>query len=161
MQTLRFARTRSGRTQLALGVGLRVLNELAGESSILFYSVEILEMAGFAAEGVVAGTVAVMGVVGFAGVLSGLALIDRVGRRRLLMLSCGLTLASLLMLSAAFVLQRQDSPSVVGGAQILELGWGAALCPVPAARCVDCLRAGCGFCDGHGAERVADAVLKL
>jgi len=68
-------------TQLAIGVGLSCLHSLAGARTIMYYSLEIISMAGFTSELAMMQAVFTMGSFGTIGLMCGFFLIDRVGRR--------------------------------------------------------------------------------
>ncbi|XP_057251496.1 sugar transporter ERD6-like 6 isoform X2 [Beta vulgaris subsp. vulgaris] len=87
---------------LMLGIGLLLLQQLCGINGILFYSRTIFEMAGISE-----GAVATFGLGSIQVVATGVAtwLMDRAGRRVLLIVSSVGMTASLLLVSVAFYLE--------------------------------------------------------
>ena len=133
-------------TQLAIGVGLSCLHSLAGARTIMYYSLEIISMAGFISELAMMQAVFTMGSFGTIGLMCGFFLIDRVGRRVLALVSGVGTSICLFMLAASFRLSGQHSPSsitVPGVGDACVLG----VAGMPINTCQDCLAApGCGYC---------------
>jgi len=127
-------------TQLALGVGLSCLHSLAGARTIMYYSLEIISMAGFISELAMMQAILTMGSFGTIGLMGGFFLIDRVGRRALALVSGVGTAVCLLALAASFALAAHHSPAAVP-----VPGVGDA-CPAAAATCQGCLAAACGYC---------------
>lgn len=131
-------------TQLALGVGLSCLHSLAGARTIMYYSLEIISMAGFISELAMMQAIFTMGSFGTIGLMGGFFLIDRVGRRALALVSGVGTSLCLLTLAASFALAAHHSPAAVP-----VPGVGDA-CPAPGAApiatCQACLAAACGYC---------------
>ena len=87
---------------ILLAFAVAMFNQLSGINAVLYFARRIFEMAGFSSSGalaVAAGLTAVIGV----GTFVGLALIDRLGRRTLLVIGGTGYVVSLLSCSAAFV----------------------------------------------------------
>ena len=131
-------------TQLAIGVGLSCLHSLAGARTIMYYSLEIISMAGFISELAMMQAIFTMGSFGTIGLMCGFFLIDRVGRRVLALVSGVGTAVCLFTLAASFSLAARHSPGSVN-----VPGVGDA-CPVGAAgpitTCQSCLASSCGYC---------------
>ncbi|KAH9602219.1 hypothetical protein KSS87_000194 [Heliosperma pusillum] len=89
-------------TEIKLGIGLLVLQQLSGINAILFYSNNIFEKAGISS-----GAVATFGLGSIQVVATGIAtwLMDKAGRRALLIVSSAGMTASLLLVSASFFLE--------------------------------------------------------
>lgn len=135
-------RTRPVLIQLALGVGLSCLHSLAGARTIMYYSLEIIKMAGFDTELAIMQSIFTMGSFGTLGLMLGFFLIDRIGRRMLVIISGGGTFFSLAMLSASFGLAAVHSPEVFSD----TAADGYNTCPGVINNCAQCLAAGCGYC---------------
>jgi hypothetical protein len=105
-------RSREVLTQLCIGVGLFLMNNFSGECALVYYSIEIIGMAGFASEDAIAQAIVNIGACATAGVLIGFFMIDRVGRRRLIMVSGTGTSISLFLLAASFAFAASRSPAV-------------------------------------------------
>jgi len=134
-------------TQLAIGVGLSCLHSLAGARTILYYSLEIISMAGFVTELAMMQAVFTMGSFGTIGLMCGFFLIDRVGRRVLAIVSGVGTSLCLFALAVSFALGNTHSPVSV------FLPGVADQCVVdtsgrnPISTCQSCLAVpGCGYC---------------
>ena len=111
-------RSREVLTQMCIGVGLFLMNNFSGECALVYYSIEIIGMAGFASEDAIAQAIVNIGACATAGVLIGFFLIDRVGRRRLIMVSGTGTAISLYLLAASFAFAFSRSPAVVAPADM-------------------------------------------
>lgn len=165
-------RSREVLTQLCLGVGLFLMNNFSGECALVYYSIEIIGMAGFASEDAIAQAIVNIGACATAGVLIGFFLIDRIGRRKLVCISGLGTSISLFLLAASFVLANSRSPAVVpphaatlcvaanalachSFATLTRLLRRAESCATTGIdSCAQCLNVACSFCglpyDGPG-----------
>ncbi|KAK9829082.1 hypothetical protein WJX72_003793 [[Myrmecia] bisecta] len=128
------------RSELTVGLGLQILQQLCGINTVMYYTPAILELAGFhdkrTALLVAMGPAAVNAV----GTLLGMWHIDRCGRRKLLLSSMTGVALALGLLGFAFWLAERDSPPLLPDAP-------QSTCPVPGLQdCTQCLRQGCGFC---------------
>ena len=88
---------------IALAFAVAMFNQLSGINAVLYFARRIFEMAGFSASGalaVAAGLTAVNGV----GTFVGLSLIDRLGRKTLLVIGGAGYVVSLFACAAAFML---------------------------------------------------------
>ena len=135
-------------TQLALGVGLFLVNNFSGECALVYYSIEIIGMAGVVSEAAIAQAIVNIGMCATAGVLLGFFFIDRLGRRRLLAISAAGTVASLFLLSLSFALAHRRSPAVASPLS-MSGGGGDSLaesCSAAALDCAACLQSSCTFC---------------
>jgi len=131
--------------QLAIGVGLSCLHSLAGARTIMYYSLEIISMAGFITELAMMQAIFTMGSFGTIGLMCGFFLIDRVGRRVLAIVSGVGTALCLFMLAASFALANNHSPLssyLPGVGDQCSAGANAA----PITTCQGCLAVGCGYC---------------
>ena len=79
---------------------------------------------------------------------AGIRLIERMGRRKLLLSSLAGVIAALSALVATFFLSEQATPDVVPAPQPLS----EYTCPQSATSCLICLHHGCGFCSLGGSE---------
>lgn len=83
-----------------------------------------------------------------------MVLIDRCGRRRLLLLSLTGVVVALTLLTVAFHLTAHDSPAINFS---LDNTYAPFTCDsktalLPSNHCTQCLSAGCGFCAARGDE---------
>ncbi|MBI4580113.1 MAG: sugar porter family MFS transporter [Planctomycetes bacterium] len=93
------------RMPLLIGVGLAVLQQVTGINIVLYYAPEIFKSTGLAARHAINDTV-IVGAVNLAFTLVAIWVVDRVGRKPLLLLASAGMGISLAMLGRAFV--RQD-----------------------------------------------------
>jgi SP family myo-inositol transporter-like MFS transporter 13 len=137
-------RSREVVTQLCLGVGLFLTNNFSGECALVYYSIEIIGMAGFASEDAIAQAIVNIGACATAGVLIGFFLIDRMGRRKLVCISGAGTCVSLFLLAASFAFANTRSPAVVPahGEALSEACTSGGVID----SCADCLNLACSFC---------------
>jgi sugar porter (SP) family MFS transporter len=105
------------RMAMIVGVGLAIAQQLTGINTVIYYAPTIFKFAGFSSSSVAILASVGIGVVNVALTIVAMQLIDRVGRRPLLLVSlAGMTL-SLLVLGLAFAL-----PKLSG-----SLGWIAVV----------------------------------
>lgn len=102
---------------IVFAVLLAVFNQLSGISAVMFYTPRIFEMAGSMIDDAMLQAV-VIGIVNLVATLCGLALIDRVGRRNLLIVGSIGYIASLAALAGAFFYYG-DAFSTLGGKLVL------------------------------------------
>ncbi|XP_071912707.1 sugar transporter ERD6-like 6 [Coffea arabica] len=136
--TIRFAELKRRRYwyPLMLGIGLLVLQQLSGINGVLFYSSNIFKSAGISSS-----KAATFGLGAIQVVATGISvsLIDKAGRRVLLLVSSSVTTASCLLVAIAFYLEDfipENSRSVLGilslvGLVILVIGFSLGLGAVP------------------------------
>ena len=101
----------SVRPALIVGVGIAFFNQMVGVNAVIYYAPSILEDAGFSASAAILATTGV-GIVNMLVTLCALLLIDRLGRRPLLLIGMSGVLLSLLVLGGAYLLP--GDPSAVG-----------------------------------------------
>ena len=123
------------RRSLLLAVGCAVAQAATGGSTVLYYSREVLEMAGY--RHALWGEV-IIGTVKLAGVLLALLLVSRTGAKPLLMIGVGGQIAGHLMLAAAFGLAPGPSPRLAMLGLLVyvlcwDLGWAGMMLVVAAA----------------------------
>ncbi|CAI8609131.1 unnamed protein product [Vicia faba] len=138
--TIRFADLKRKRYwfPLSIGIGLLVLQQLSGINGVLFYSTSI-----FANAGISSSNIATVGLGAIQVIATGIAtwLVDKSGRRVLLIISSSLMTASLLVVSVAFYLEEfvsKDSHyfSILGiisvvGLVVMVIGFSLGLGPIP------------------------------
>jgi len=99
--------TRSGLKWVGIGMGLACSAQLTGINALMFYSPQIFKDAGF--ENVLILTVIVIGLWNFVSVFAALSLVDKLGRRPLMLTALmGMTSSSFL-LSASYIILPADS----------------------------------------------------
>jgi len=121
----------------------------------MYYSPTIVELAGFVSNRIALLLSLLVAAVNTLGTVLGIFLIDRCGRRLLLLMSLGgvfFYFSSLAILFGAFYLTSVDVPTV-DIQQSLKTGY---TCPTlldfsrPLWNCNGCLTTGCGFCTASG-----------
>ena len=132
------------RPALVVGCGLAIFTQLSGIEMIVYYTPTILTDEGFSKTTALYVSVA-LGLTYLIAQLIGLAIIDRVGRRRLTLLTLPLAAAALIVLGTFFVGGKPDPSSIpwivatlvafmaftAGGIQLM--GWltGSEIYPLP------------------------------
>ena len=103
----------SVRPALVVGVGIAFINQMVGVNAVIYYAPTILKDAGFSSSAAILATTGV-GILNMLVTLCALLLIDRVGRRPLLLIGISGVLLALIVLGAAYLL-----PGGPSGAGIL------------------------------------------
>ncbi|CAL5228707.1 g11888 [Coccomyxa viridis] len=125
------------RRQLHIGVGLQVLQQLAGINTVMYFTPAILELAGIHDKRLALLVALAPAGVNALGTVAGMLLVDRCGRRKLLLWSLVGVTAAMLFLGGAFRLAEMNSPPVALDNE----------CPAfEGNTCTDCIRQGCSFC---------------
>ncbi|MBX0295600.1 sugar porter family MFS transporter [Haloarcula nitratireducens] len=91
------------RPALVVGLGLAVFQQITGINAVMYYAPTVLESTGFGDVTSILATVGI-GAINVAATVVAIALIDRVGRRRLLLTGIGGMIATLVALGAVFYL---------------------------------------------------------
>ncbi|MGG0159511.1 sugar porter family MFS transporter [Bacillus velezensis] len=85
------------RTVLFIGIGIAVFQQVIGTNTIIYYTPTILENSGFGAAGAIAGTIGI-GSINVMFTIIGLLLIDKIGRRNLMLIgNVGMSAALLVL----------------------------------------------------------------
>ncbi|KAG5187824.1 solute carrier family 2, member 13-like protein [Tribonema minus] len=142
------------RRALLLGCGLQALQQFVGINTVMYYSATIYNMAGFSES----ASIWLAGFTALAqsgGVAIGMTLIERQGRRRLLLTSLALVAGALVSLGLSFYLQLVLSAGAVPGTEPADAACSAVrnviFGPQPVDSCYRCLQIdGCGFCAATG-----------
>ncbi|KAB2496069.1 sugar porter family MFS transporter [Priestia endophytica] len=83
----------SVRPILFIGIGVAIFQQVIGTNTIIYYTPTILENAGFGASSAIAGTIGI-GIVNLLFTIIGLVLIDKIGRRMLMLIgNVGMSIA--------------------------------------------------------------------
>jgi sugar porter (SP) family MFS transporter len=111
------------RPALIVGVGLAVFQQITGINTVIYYAPKILQSAGFAsASGAILATAGV-GVVNFGMTIVAMLLVDRAGRRPLLLVGIAGMIVTLAVLALSF---RTQSNSLAWIAVICLMGYVAS-----------------------------------
>ncbi len=141
-------RDRGARRSLILGCGLMLIQQFSGINMVMYYAATIYEMSQFDELTAVwlSGFTALAQVVGIG--LS-LYLVDRMGRRTLVLTSLALVAVCLFFLGLSFYLSRVLSEPVLQAFDPCQ-SQSAMLWSGETKFCYDCTHIpGCGFCDGY------------
>jgi sugar porter (SP) family MFS transporter len=106
------------RPALVVGIGLAVLQQITGVNTVIYYAPTIFQATGFGGSASILGTVGV-GVVNVLLTVAAILLVDRVGRRLLLLIGLAGMVASLGVLGLAFLLPALSG--IVGWIAIVSL----------------------------------------
>jgi sugar porter (SP) family MFS transporter len=90
------------RPALVVGIGLAVLQQVTGINTVIYYAPEIFQSAGFASDAAALWATMGIGVVNVLSTIIAIWLVDRAGRRPLLLLGLAGMVASLVVLGAGF-----------------------------------------------------------
>eukprot|EP00980_Cylindrotheca_fusiformis_P006761 scaffold1413_cov117-Cylindrotheca_fusiformis.AAC.1 len=135
------------RKALFLGCGLMVVQQCAGINTVMYYAASIYEMSGFEELAAVwlSGFTALAQV---AGIATSIFLVDRAGRRTLVLTSLGFVTLSLVGLASSFYFARISS----GNIDMTEVRCSfqpATIWDGITTYCYDCANIhGCGYCNG-------------
>jgi sugar porter (SP) family MFS transporter len=90
------------RVAVLVGIGLAIFQQITGINTIIYYSPAILRMSGYPSAKAAIWAAAIIGVVNVLITVVSMALVDRLGRRFLLLLSTAGMAAALALMGAAF-----------------------------------------------------------
>ncbi|KAJ3706384.1 hypothetical protein LUZ61_010089 [Rhynchospora tenuis] len=154
--------TRVVRRGLIAGVLCQVAQQFVGINTVMYYSPTIVQLAGFAANSTALALSLITSGLNALGSIVSMYFVDRVGRRRLMLISLIGIIAMLALLGGLFFGAATHSPAV----GIAETKYFAnSTCPnfntEISWKCVDCLKpkSGCGFCAHSGNKLLPGACL--
>lgn len=135
---------------LAVGCGLQALQQFVGINTVMYYSATIYSMAGFS-ENVSIWLAGYTALAQSIGVSLGILLIEKKGRRSLLLTSLQLVFCSLMMLGLSFYIQLEYTSAAVPGTDTLDAACAGIqnyfVGYMPVSTCYSCLQIeGCGYC---------------
>jgi len=119
----------SVRPALVVGVGIAFINQMVGVNAVIYYAPTILKDAGFSSSAAILATTGV-GILNMLVTLCALLLIDRVGRRPLLLVGISGVLLALIVLGAAYLLPGGPSGAgflLVAGLLVYIASFAASL----------------------------------
>jgi sugar porter (SP) family MFS transporter len=117
------------RPALIVGVGIAFINQMVGVNAVIYYAPTILKDAGFSSSAAILATTGV-GILNMLVTLCALLLIDRVGRRPLLLVGISGVLLALIVLGAAYLLPGGPSGAgvlLVAGLLVYIASFAASL----------------------------------
>ena len=108
-----------------------------------YYSATIIQMSGIQGDQIAIWLAAVVAFGNFAFTIVGVCLVEKMGRRKLLLGSLAGVTFSLFLLGGAFFMAKQHDASI--SLQEITPSNVSDNCP-SSGHCLDCLKAKCGFC---------------
>ncbi|KAM4747176.1 proton myo-inositol cotransporter [Rhinophrynus dorsalis] len=100
------------RRALLVGCGLQMFQQLAGINTVMYYSATILQMSGVGDDRLAIWLSALTAFTNFSFTLLGVWLVEKLGRRKLILGSLTGTTIALIVLALGFLLSAQASPKV-------------------------------------------------
>jgi len=100
------------RIALLIGVGLAIFQQITGINVVLYYAPEIFKSAGLASTSAISDTV-IVGAVNLIFTLVAIAIVDKLGRKPLLLIACAGMGVSLYLLGRAFRLEQFEGRGVL------------------------------------------------
>ena len=135
----RILRTPAVLRALFVGSMLMMFQQLAGINTVMYYSATIIQMSGVHDKSTAVWMSAATASVNFILSFVGLALVERLGRRLLILSSLFGVIFALLLLGVGFQLAENNSPSITFHTT------NQSECSI-ATNCNQCLQSRCGFC---------------
>ncbi|GLJ53740.1 hypothetical protein SUGI_1146750 [Cryptomeria japonica] len=134
---------------LFVGVGLQVFQQFVGINTVMYYSPTIVQLAGFASNTVALLLSLITSGLNAVGSIISIFLIDRTGRKKLVLFSLSGCILALAMLAVVFHIASDQAPMVSRAATTSQ--FAGYTCPEYASAtsswdCTKCLQAECGFC---------------
>ncbi|KAK6265090.1 Major facilitator [Theobroma cacao] len=154
------------RRGLYAGVTVQVAQQFSGINTVMYYSPTIVQFAGFASNKTAMALSLITSGLNAVGSIISMTLVDRYGRRRLMIVSMFGIITCLVVLSIVFFQAASHSPKIN---QFESTHFAInATCPSylsapnPASwNCMSCLKAECGFCANGANEYSPGACLAL
>ena len=97
---------------LSVGCMLQAIQQLTGINTVMYYSATIIQMSGVADKSTAVWMASVTAMVNFLTTFIGIFAVDRIGRRKLTLISLSGVILSLGILAAGFTIETMYSPSV-------------------------------------------------
>ncbi|CAN1749196.1 Inositol transporter 4 [Linum perenne] len=140
------------RRGLYAGVTVQVAQQFVGINTVMYYSPTIVQFAGFASNSVALALSLVTSGLNAVGSLISMMVVDRYGRRRLMMISMVGIIVCLVVLAAVFRQAARDAPAI----DVADSNWFGVNVTCPSYLenldkgakwgCMQCLKAECSFC---------------
>jgi len=108
------------RPALIIGLGLAIIQQITGINTVIYYAPTLLEGAGLGEHAAIGGTV-IVGVINVLLTIVAIRLLDRVGRRPLLLGGTAGMIVGLIVLARSFIGQGDDIDSLHAGIAIAAL----------------------------------------
>lgn len=146
---------------LAAGITVQVAQQLVGINAVMYYSPTILQFAGYASNKTAMALSLITSGLNALGSIVSMMLVDRYGRRRLMIISMFGIISCLVILAAVFSEASKQAPKIDTRDSISFATNGTchAFDPYTASKaspsnwnCMNCLRSHCGFCSNKAQE---------
>ncbi|EEF34150.1 sugar transporter, putative [Ricinus communis] len=154
------------RRGLYAGITVQVAQQFVGINTVMYYAPTIVQFAGFASNSVALALSLITSGLNAVGTIISTVLVDRYGRRRLMIVSMIGIIGFLVALSVVFMQASVHAPKISSiesahfGANSTCPKFGAALDPSKW-NCMSCLKADCGFCSSPSSTFLPGACLDL
>ncbi|KAL3853167.1 hypothetical protein ACJMK2_016732 [Sinanodonta woodiana] len=112
LNIMRVLKTPTVRRALVVGCGLQLFQQLSGINTVMYYSATIIKMSGIQKQSDAIWLAAGTASINFIFTILGVWLVERIGRKKLIMGSLGGVLVSLVVLAVGFQLAAVNSPPV-------------------------------------------------
>lgn len=139
------------RRAMTLGCMLHLVQQFTGINTVMYYCGTIFVMAGFKEPSVAIWLTAGVSFVGMLSCCLGVVAVDRLGRRKLTLISLATVVLALLTIGVGFFWLEQASGSAIqhpsGTNRTHESGWASTQTCAHHRTCIDCVAdSSCGFC---------------
>ncbi|CAN1177057.1 Inositol transporter 4 [Linum perenne] len=139
------------RRGLYAGVTVQVAQQFVGINTVMYYSPTIVQFAGFASKSVALALSLITSGLNALGSIISMMVVDKYGRRKLMLISMTGIISCLVVLSVVFQKASQDAP-MINPTDTRHFGLNVT-CPSylqnlnkPKWGCMQCLKAECSFC---------------
>lgn len=130
------------RKAILIGCMLQAIQQLSGINTVMYYSATIIQMSGVQGDQLAIWLAAAVAFGNFLFTIVGVCLVEKIGRRKLLLSSLAVVILSLFLLGGAFYLAEINDAAI----SLNETPSGINdSCP-RVGHCLDCLDVKCGFC---------------
>jgi len=136
------------RRALLIGCSLQVFQQLSGINTLMYYSATIVQMAGIGSASSAIWISAGISFLYFLACFIGVGFVERLGRRKLLLISLGGVVVSLAVIGAGFQLADLHSPPAQTNSDAVCGGYTT---------CSSCLLEECGFCATGGGSCLSNS----
>lgn len=139
------------RRALYAGIAVQVIQQFVGINTVMYYSPTIVQFAGIASKSTALALSLVTSGLNVVGTILSMLLIDRFGRRKLMLFSIVGIIACLVVLSGIFYQAAKHAPAI-SNQDSLSFGGNSTCKAYSMAKdfsswnCMQCLKAECAFC---------------
>ncbi|KAK4270961.1 hypothetical protein QN277_019724 [Acacia crassicarpa] len=152
------------RRGLYAGIAVQVVQQFVGINTVMYYSPTIVQFAGIASNSTALALSLITSGLNVVGTIISMLLVDRFGRRRLMLVSLVGIVVCLVILSGTFFQASKHAPRI-SNVDTLSFG-GNSTCPAytkapdfASWNCMACLKVKCAYCANGGSEFAPGACL--